>query len=449
MWIDVPSRLPSAPKMLPRMPMAAGTSTSRPGRASSVPVMAPRVSPARRSPPEETSSAASACRNPAASEPIAARRRAKKRVNGRESTATRRVRRAGRHTRGMLGAATRPGRRPTRRSHRIGDRRQTGAWASTPSSGPRSLACGRPDASRPRTRRPSSSGPPGRPVTTARAGRAAVHGRASGLAGGLGALLRRARAGARRRLRPPLADRAHGPRGGGPAARRWARGRPVHRRRSDRRRAGPPPAWGPGRGHRDRSTCRGVREGQRRRGLRGRPGRAPAALAERRGGRGHLGRALRPHRRAAGFSPATCSPTSPASPSTAATTAPTCSCGPQPAPPGSYAPVVRCCSNWGRAGRPAGAHPRRPRLRRRSIGWSTTTVTCEPSPPDAPHLPFFDEFATPCDAKPHKERAKPEEGRIQRAAARAAAGSSATRGTPPGPGAPGGSARKEARRWAT
>ena len=35
-WIDVPRRLPSAPKMLPRMPMAAGTSTSRPGSASRV-----------------------------------------------------------------------------------------------------------------------------------------------------------------------------------------------------------------------------------------------------------------------------------------------------------------------------------------------------------------------------------------------------------------------------
>ncbi len=108
-WIEVPSRLPSAPKMLPRMPMAAGTSTSRPGRASSVPVMAPRVSPARRSPPEETSSAARACRNPAASEPTAARRRATKRENGRESTATRRVRRAAGHTRGMLGVPKGPG----------------------------------------------------------------------------------------------------------------------------------------------------------------------------------------------------------------------------------------------------------------------------------------------------------------------------------------------------
>ena len=78
-WIDVPSRLPSAPKMLPRMPMAAGTRTSRPGSSSSVPVIAPSVSPARRSPPDETSSAAKACRSPDASESIAARRRAKRR----------------------------------------------------------------------------------------------------------------------------------------------------------------------------------------------------------------------------------------------------------------------------------------------------------------------------------------------------------------------------------
>ena len=30
-WIEVESRLPKEPKMLPRRPMAAGTSTSRPG----------------------------------------------------------------------------------------------------------------------------------------------------------------------------------------------------------------------------------------------------------------------------------------------------------------------------------------------------------------------------------------------------------------------------------
>ena len=91
-WMEVPRRLPSAPKMLPRMPMAAGTSTSRPGSASSVWVMAPRVTPASRSPPEETSSAASAWRSPAASEPTASRRRATKLWSGRESTGTRRFR---------------------------------------------------------------------------------------------------------------------------------------------------------------------------------------------------------------------------------------------------------------------------------------------------------------------------------------------------------------------
>src|SRR5205085_1156158 len=69
-------RLPSEPKMLPRMPMAAGTNTSKPGRAERVWVMAPSVSPARRSPPDETRRAASACRTSAASEPSVARRRA-------------------------------------------------------------------------------------------------------------------------------------------------------------------------------------------------------------------------------------------------------------------------------------------------------------------------------------------------------------------------------------
>ena len=53
----VPRRLPSAPNTLPRMPMAAGTRTSRPGSASRVPVIEPRVSPAIRSPPELSRSA--------------------------------------------------------------------------------------------------------------------------------------------------------------------------------------------------------------------------------------------------------------------------------------------------------------------------------------------------------------------------------------------------------
>ena len=75
-WMAVPRRLPRAPKMFPRMPMAAGTSTSRPGRALRVLVMAPRVRPARRSPPEETSRAAMPCRALEASDPSRARNRA-------------------------------------------------------------------------------------------------------------------------------------------------------------------------------------------------------------------------------------------------------------------------------------------------------------------------------------------------------------------------------------
>ncbi len=72
----VPSRLPSAPNTLPRMPMAAGTRTRRPGRDSSVPVMEPSVSPARRSPPELMSSATKPARTPEASERSSARKRA-------------------------------------------------------------------------------------------------------------------------------------------------------------------------------------------------------------------------------------------------------------------------------------------------------------------------------------------------------------------------------------
>ena len=75
-WIDVPKRLPRAPKTFPRIPMAAGTRTSRPGKSARVPVMAPRVSPARRSPPEETRRAARPCRKVAASPPSRARKRA-------------------------------------------------------------------------------------------------------------------------------------------------------------------------------------------------------------------------------------------------------------------------------------------------------------------------------------------------------------------------------------
>src|SRR5205823_13033657 len=95
-WMAVPSRLPSAPKMLPRMPMAAGMSTSRPGRASSVWVMAPSVSPANRSPPEETRSAALPCRNPATSGPSVARARATI-CFGQPATGTRRLRAASGH----------------------------------------------------------------------------------------------------------------------------------------------------------------------------------------------------------------------------------------------------------------------------------------------------------------------------------------------------------------
>jgi hypothetical protein len=75
-WMAVLRRLPSAPNTLPRMPIAAGTSTRRPGRALRVPVMEPSVSPARRSPPELIRSATKPARTPGASERKSARQRA-------------------------------------------------------------------------------------------------------------------------------------------------------------------------------------------------------------------------------------------------------------------------------------------------------------------------------------------------------------------------------------
>src|SRR4051812_29665454 len=79
----VPNRLPRAPKMFPRMPMAAGTSTSRPGRRSRVWVMAPRVSPAARSPTDDTNSATRPWRVPATSAAMTARSRLVMRRPGR------------------------------------------------------------------------------------------------------------------------------------------------------------------------------------------------------------------------------------------------------------------------------------------------------------------------------------------------------------------------------
>ena len=56
-WIDVEIRLPSAPKMLPRSPIAAGIMTSSPGSISKVSVMEPRTAPATRLVHESNTSA--------------------------------------------------------------------------------------------------------------------------------------------------------------------------------------------------------------------------------------------------------------------------------------------------------------------------------------------------------------------------------------------------------
>ncbi len=104
-----------------------------------------------------------------------------------------------------------------------GPARQTGAWAPTPSRRPSSTRCAPPAASRPRTRPCSLIGAAGGDPARLRE---LVERRSTGepLAWliGLGAVLRRDRARAPGRLRAPLADRADGDRGGGPAARRRA-----------------------------------------------------------------------------------------------------------------------------------------------------------------------------------------------------------------------------------
>ena len=55
-WMLVPSRDDNAPKMLPRIELAAGSSMSRPGSFASVPVIAASAMPAAISPTVETTS---------------------------------------------------------------------------------------------------------------------------------------------------------------------------------------------------------------------------------------------------------------------------------------------------------------------------------------------------------------------------------------------------------
>ena len=68
-WMAVPRRLPSAPKMLPRRAMAAGTSSSRPGSLSRAPVAEARISPAAMPARAATTRAANAAPNAAGSPP--------------------------------------------------------------------------------------------------------------------------------------------------------------------------------------------------------------------------------------------------------------------------------------------------------------------------------------------------------------------------------------------
>jgi hypothetical protein len=76
-------RLPKAPKMLPRRPMAAGTSTSSPGYFANVSVIDPRNAPAMKLVDEFNDCATRLWRTPDASGPSSARRRATKEKRGR------------------------------------------------------------------------------------------------------------------------------------------------------------------------------------------------------------------------------------------------------------------------------------------------------------------------------------------------------------------------------
>ncbi len=62
-WMLVPSRAPMAPKIVPRMPFAAGMRMMRPGRARSVLLIELRVTPATSAAPVLTSSATKPCRS--------------------------------------------------------------------------------------------------------------------------------------------------------------------------------------------------------------------------------------------------------------------------------------------------------------------------------------------------------------------------------------------------
>ena len=61
--MEVERRLPIAPKMAPRIPMAAGMSTASPTRSFSVPEIPASTSPATSSPTDERNRAANPCRS--------------------------------------------------------------------------------------------------------------------------------------------------------------------------------------------------------------------------------------------------------------------------------------------------------------------------------------------------------------------------------------------------
>ena len=261
-----------------------------------------------------------------------------------------------------------------------------------------------------------------------------MHRRASGLAGRVGAVLRRARARAPRGLRAPLADRADGPRGGGPAARRWAARSTCApapaRSPSCSPAAGPRPGSWPPRSTHVAAAC------ARANGVEVFEGDLAAPLPRRctrRGRRGHRGRALRADRRAAAAPPRRAGPRAPPGPRRRRRRHRPAGAGPQPTPPSCYAPAVRCCSSWAATRPTCSSRPSSPSATSTIDRWSTTTVI------SAPIAARRGPTSRSLTRSPrHATRTSQRTGRAgewsdgQRAAARAAAESSATSRDPAG-----------------
>ena len=133
-WIAVEMRLPTAPKMLPRSPIAAGTITSSPGSSSNVVTIAPRSAPATRLVDELNTSATRLWR---AASPVGPSRSTRRRPSSRGRGRCRLRRRAMGHVVG----SRRPG-PPGGPGHPIGQgrRREDRLGGSCPTAVARVLA---------------------------------------------------------------------------------------------------------------------------------------------------------------------------------------------------------------------------------------------------------------------------------------------------------------------